>query len=555
MEIKYSQTTFKELRTNIELGEIKIPPFQRTFDWSGKDMARFFNSIVMGEPFGSIMLWKDTKNKSDIRQTNIHFNALAKNAPVTNTNRNYLVDGQQRTTSFLLLYLLNNRDKYDAKQLTKAENIYFSLKDMKFYFSKSEKNLYIPASWFFAEEFKDIRNKVSEKYDLRDANVIDRDRDEILEELQNVHQKFQDIKIGETIVQTDSLDDVINVFTLINTKGKRLSPFNIVHAYFVAKDIDLDSAFDSIIKKLPRKWSFNKSELLILAYSALENTISNSTILEKTNKEGGIGDREKNFFKDTFLKLLQRLVSTLEHLHFKTLDFLPSMNIANILISLLYNDFHEPLTANQYKIIKEWLKLAIINERYVSGSEGIKQPGYKQDRDSLKEAIDKNTSIRNVLPENKNWIKEMEFDSETIKYENYGSNSATYKYLISKILQYIPSFVSGNTINVDDIDKLKDLNFHHIFPKGNSTYENEEYINSVANITPLEKESNIKISNKRPHIYFTEYLQENKITKDNLSKILLDYNSLDDYESFLNDRSLKIAKLINTQDNFEKEEI
>lgn len=551
MEIKYSQTTFKELRTNIELGEIKIPPFQRTFDWSGKDMARFFNSIMMGEPFGSIMLWKDTENKSEIRQTNIHFNALAKFAPKTVTNRNYLVDGQQRTTSFLLLYLLNNRDKYEAKQLTKAENIYFSLKDMKFYFSKTEKHLYIPACWFFAEEFKELRKKVLEKYDINDSEVIERDRDDILEELQSVHQKFQDIKIGETIVQTSSLDDVINVFTLINTKGKRLSPFNIVHANFVAKGIDLDSSFDSIIKKLPKKWAFNKSELLILAYSALENTISNATILDKTSKEGGIGEREKIFFSDQFLKLLNRLISTLEQLHFKSLDFLPSMNIASILISLLYNDFHETFTANQYKILRKWLKLAIINERYVSGSEGIKQPGYKADKDSLREAIVKNKSIEEVLPENKNWVKEQEFDSDTIKYENYGSNSATYKYLISRILQYIPSFVTGNLVQVDDIDKLKELNFHHIFPKGNSEYEKEEYINSVANITPLEKEPNIKISNKSPKLYFQEFIDNQKISKDNVKKILLNDTLLHNYEEFLDDRSTQIAKLINSYDNIE----
>ena len=130
-------------------------------------------------------------------------------------------------------------------------------------------------------------------------------------------------------------------------------------------------------------------------------------------------------------------------------------------------------------------------------------------------------------------------------YENYNSGSATYKYAISRIIQYIPSLATGNKVNKNDFNKMKELNIHHIFPRGNKQYKDYEYINSIANLTPLEKDKNIEIGNESAKEYLNEMVDKNKTSLETMTKAYIDLKKVDNFDAFIEQRSKDLCKLIN----------
>jgi len=55
-----------KLVSRINSGEIKVPKFQRSFVWKGKNVITLLESIVSGYPIGSLLFWlTEQKLKSE----------------------------------------------------------------------------------------------------------------------------------------------------------------------------------------------------------------------------------------------------------------------------------------------------------------------------------------------------------------------------------------------------------------------------------------------------------------------------------------------------------
>lgn len=93
----------RELVKKVMSGEwrLYLPQFQRDFEWNTEDIRYFFDSIIKNLPVGSIILWKPAMNIE-----NDPFAAPLIDVKVTDQKGEsyYLLDGQQRLTSLLLLH-------------------------------------------------------------------------------------------------------------------------------------------------------------------------------------------------------------------------------------------------------------------------------------------------------------------------------------------------------------------------------------------------------------------------------------------------------------------
>jgi len=49
---------YHHLFTDIDIGRIKIPKFQRDFVWSKGQTAKLIDSIIKGFPIGTFIFWK-----------------------------------------------------------------------------------------------------------------------------------------------------------------------------------------------------------------------------------------------------------------------------------------------------------------------------------------------------------------------------------------------------------------------------------------------------------------------------------------------------------------
>lgn len=74
-------------------GEIRVPRFQRDFRWLRRDVARLFESVLLGYPVGSLLLWRHKADAATAR-----LGALQLDVPATDQAL-WVVDGQQRITS------------------------------------------------------------------------------------------------------------------------------------------------------------------------------------------------------------------------------------------------------------------------------------------------------------------------------------------------------------------------------------------------------------------------------------------------------------------------
>ena len=76
-------------------GRIRVPQFQRSFRWEGKDVLALFDSLLRGFPVGALLLWKRPAEAARLR-----IGALDVEAPEL-TDALWVVDGQQRITSLV----------------------------------------------------------------------------------------------------------------------------------------------------------------------------------------------------------------------------------------------------------------------------------------------------------------------------------------------------------------------------------------------------------------------------------------------------------------------
>jgi len=79
-----------------------LPSFQRSFVWDEEDVKRFLESILLGCPTGTILLWKPSNPKIDPFALNM-IDALPTSLVAGDGEVYYVVDGQQRLTLLILL--------------------------------------------------------------------------------------------------------------------------------------------------------------------------------------------------------------------------------------------------------------------------------------------------------------------------------------------------------------------------------------------------------------------------------------------------------------------
>ena len=76
----------------------QIPPFQRDVVWSKENVKKLWDSIYKFYPLGSILIWKTDLQLQNHRQIGGH---LISDPNFNRTEYQYILDGQQRTTSLL----------------------------------------------------------------------------------------------------------------------------------------------------------------------------------------------------------------------------------------------------------------------------------------------------------------------------------------------------------------------------------------------------------------------------------------------------------------------
>lgn len=225
--------TIEDLLRHVQSGRVRIPNFQRVFRWQASDVSRLLESIYLGYPIGSLLLWERPAPAVEVV-----LGGLSINAPKTE-NALWVVDGQQRITSLAnTLIEQPNTDKRFAWG--------FDLRVEKFVPpAKNAEDFVIPLPTI-------VNLQKLLRWFTDHPNAADR-----LDTATALARTIREYKIPAYLVQSAEEEVLRNIFDRMNNFGKRLSRAEVFHSLHGDADSQ-EINFRSIAEQIEAKREFGR---------------------------------------------------------------------------------------------------------------------------------------------------------------------------------------------------------------------------------------------------------------------------------------------------------
>lgn len=301
----------------IRSGELYVPRFQRPFVWSDQQRLDLLQSIYLGYPIGSVMVWRTQRFRLKTYER-LGPVVLPDPEETGHAVRQYLLDGHQRITTLFAslgpgLYSRDELDELWQEDEEQRWPVYFDLLETDpssnpFRFKRRrQKN--IPKTWLGLDTMLD-------SYALRDFEDELRKQPDATRELVNRVQAVADAMRDYTIpvvpMATEDLEQVTTGFKRVNSGGSRMNEVHMVNALTWSTNFDLLERLDECARSLePEGWgSFDQQMLLNVCKARFELDIyktSAEELAERFKREPDALDEVRDSILDT-ARLLRRLV-------------------------------------------------------------------------------------------------------------------------------------------------------------------------------------------------------------------------------------------------------
>ncbi len=506
----------------VEDGDIKIPAFQRGYVWSQEQVIDLLDSLRLGYPIGSILLWNSNEHLQSTRNiAGFPLPDRADNYPV-----NYVIDGQQRLSSIYAVFSFHDSQDSSTQEYnpdTKIFDIYYDFKQ---------------DSLLTFNEYESLSDKLGTVC-LRDFL----NTSAFLDQLQNLdriyHQKAKDLysKFSNYEVPVVTIrrerEEVGIIFERINNTGTRMNMVDIMVAWTWSDDFQLKEAISTLMETLEDK-GFGSIPTKIILQSI-------SGMVQDTTKSKQILNLKPDIIRKNFEPLTQSLLKSVDFLYSEfnciNSDFLP--HVQQIVGLSKFFGLKAFPTAEQIVKIKKWFWLTSFGRRY-SG-----QTDDKMDAD-IKCMIALSEGNYNLLQDYSHSL-----DPKFLISTKFSKGHPYARaFLLLMAMNHPLDLVKGSRIDVgNSLSEFNRRQYHHVFPQAFLKQRDlsTEKINSVINFCFLPSDSNKKISNKSPSEYFfniVPQLEYQEILKSNFLPLNKDIYKDNDYERFLNERAALIIQKV-----------
>lgn len=232
-DVEFIVDLFQQVRT----GRLRVPRFQRPFVWRPEQMRDLFDSIERGYPIGTLLVWETDHQVRSLEHMGILPVPDATGAPVS-----YLVDGHQRlSTLYSVLNLPANHPRSEDDDSWKWW-IYRNVQtdDTRPGSARSGRTLfdhvkrgeppmtYLPLRAVLkTTSFLSFSRRLSEEL----GKTLDEPQfDAIVERAEEVANRIKSYRIGIIKVVGGSLEQAVEIFARLNSKGQDMSPDQMVAA-------------------------------------------------------------------------------------------------------------------------------------------------------------------------------------------------------------------------------------------------------------------------------------------------------------------------------------
>ena len=202
----------KELLQLIDRGDYLIPEFQRGYVWNANQVKGFMNSLYLGYPSGSFLIWKTeepSETRGDVDNKNLVY-------------KNLILDGQQRLTTIYTIFKGETPAWYEGVSL--RTDLYFNLETEVFQYYK-QREMEGKKEWIHVSDY--LVNGALTGFMGRFGELSDEFRSyyiqpHVMERLTKLGQmESYNYHIQE--VQLTEVEKVVDIFNLVNKSGTTLS--------------------------------------------------------------------------------------------------------------------------------------------------------------------------------------------------------------------------------------------------------------------------------------------------------------------------------------------
>lgn len=195
----------EDLLTEVKLGRVRIPSFQRGFKWEREDAVKLLDSLYRGYPVGTLLFWE-----TEAQPGEMHFGSITISAG-GRTDALWVVDGQQRIISLARVLLPTNSEQDEFA-------LYFDLEQAEFVNPPPPvKRNEDPTRWLPMTEVLDSERLL--QWLTKESPFYYKDR---LDRAIQLGKRIREYEIPIYIVRTDNEGFVFEVFFRSNFFGKRL---------------------------------------------------------------------------------------------------------------------------------------------------------------------------------------------------------------------------------------------------------------------------------------------------------------------------------------------
>jgi Protein of unknown function DUF262 len=248
---------------DFEKGIIRIPAFQRDFEWDRRKKIKFFDSIKEGYPIGSILFWQpDAPLNLKFKTNKIGAYYLPPERP---TDYTYILDGYQRLAT--LFGCLVNPDKTtlarDVAEWKRDFNLIYNLESNEIESITNDKyKIYeIPIYKFVdAEAFYDFQTElVRLNVDRKKAHLYK-------ERYKTFGVKLSSYEIPCMDIMGGNIKQVVEIFTRLNSEGAKMTLEWILSAlsYDASREFVLSNEINDLLIELSKYNFGNLSRNVIL---------------------------------------------------------------------------------------------------------------------------------------------------------------------------------------------------------------------------------------------------------------------------------------------------
>jgi hypothetical protein len=531
---KTTDYTIGKLMDDIEIGDIALPDIQRPFVWYKKisKVRDLFDSIYRGYPIGYLLFWENA-NRSDYK--NIGFDEKKRKIP-----RFLIIDGQQRLTA--LFAVMKNQEVLTPDYERKNIKIAFKPLDSTFKVGDAatdrdpEYIADLSSLWSGEGDFAIISSFIA---NLKEKREISKEEEKTISS--NIQSLININKYPLTALEiAPNLEEEIvsDIFVRINSQGVSLTQadfiLTLLSVYWEEGRKEIEQfCIDS--RKIPEKEtrfsSFNylikpdpDDMLRVLVGLTFHRAKMKDVYSIIRGRDMETGEFSEELRTQQFDKLKLNLPTILDNTNwqsflkvligggYKDEELISSKNavLYSYILYLIGKQNFNTQNHELQRIIGRWFVMSSLTGRYSSSPE----TAFEKDLNRIKEFnLDGFISgLEKIIGENLTndfWDITLVGQMETSSARSPEANAfyAALNKLGSPVL--FSRKLVGDLYDPSLKIKKKRLEKHHIFPRnyliskyGFDKNKDKAKINQIANLTFLEFEDNIEISDDKPSEYF-----------------------------------------------------